>query len=194
MTTSIKIPTQQTVSTLHRDDGVIACSPTQESQPRSGRGISQLPVLELWGMSRRCKCDLRMVRHWVFSAHTCTPSPYTHTCSVALEHAAKCALMRNSWSGSAQIKDIPVRELPPVFPSCRAASKWVLLSLTPAGAARAQQSHSTWQLFFLDWRQPRPGTLCHHQGPGHTGDYRCQGTPLHCCFRHFSNWEHLCGT
>lgn len=47
MTISIKIPTQKTVSTLHRDDGVIACSPTQESQPRSGRGISQLPVLEL---------------------------------------------------------------------------------------------------------------------------------------------------
>lgn len=62
------------------------------------------------------------------------------------EHAAKCVLMRNRWSGSAQIKDILVRELPPVFPSCSAASKWVLLSLTPAGVARTLPSYSTCHL------------------------------------------------
>ena len=110
---------------------------------------------------------------------------------LTLEHVAKCVLMRNSWSGSAQIKDIPVRELPPVSPSCSAASKWILQPLPPAGAARAQGWHSMCQLPFLDEQTTLSLRSCHYLMPGQTGDYRGQGTFLHYSSGHFSNWEHI---
>ena len=87
---------------------------------------------------------------------------------LTLEQVTKCVLMRNSWSGSAQIKDSPVRELPPVSPSCSAASEWILQPLPPAGAARAQRRHSMCQV--PSWMKTT-SYLClsHYLMPGQTG-------------------------
>lgn len=92
-------------------------------------------------------------------AHACVHThTHTHLIRPILERIARCVLMRNSWSGSVQIKDIHIRELPPVFPSCSAASKWVPPSLAPAGVASSLPG--------ID-REPHPCAAHRYQTPRH---------------------------
>lgn len=119
-----------------------------------------------WATPRLHERDLSMAHGGVLSKHTHT-RPHAHTLDLlTLEHVAKCVLMRNSWFGSAQIKDIPVRELSPVLPSCSAASKWVLLSLTPAALLEpCNHAPRASNLPRVDRHLvPRPHIISRHQG------------------------------
>lgn len=125
----------------------------QESQPQVGRTLhTRLAVLSLVEFANvTCRWHIPGIL-WTYADIRDL---------LALEHVAKCVLMRNSWSGSAQIKDISVRELPPVFPSCSAASKWALLSLTPAGVTGPWNHRPRASSLPEVDRQPRSCARCH---------------------------------
>lgn len=134
----------------------------QESQPQVGRTLhtclavlSLVESLQMWPVDGTFPSIL-----WT----------YAHIRDLlALEHVAKCVLMRNSWSGSAQIKDISVREMPPVFPSCSAASKWALLSPTPAGVTGPWNHRPRASSLPEIDRQPWSCAWCHCQRAGTEG-------------------------
>lgn len=143
MTIRTKSPSKQTLSTLlatasHGHNGMTLCFFTEGHSKKASLRSCRDASTYLSCSSEACWDFVNVTWSWHIAEFSLNTHSHTHTFDLlTLEHVAKCVLMRNSWSGSAQIKDIPVRELPPVFPSCRAASKWVFLSSTPAGIARA---------------------------------------------------------
>lgn len=158
------------------------------------------------GLSRRASLRLSALWHFPYSSEACwefanvtcrwhipeySLNLRTHTWSARIRTCCKMCFNEEQLVWFCSNKRYLCKRVATCLPILHAASKWALLSPTPAGVTGPWNHRPRASSLSEIDSEPRSCALCHCQIAGHSGEWGCQATFLHYSSKHSSNWDHF---